>query len=137
MPKNYKTGYYKRTENLDNVLVSPKRMVKSQELDESRKKNLIEWITFYRRNMHRFVEHYLGIELYFYQKIWIYYMSTRDSFVAIASRASAKTWLVGVLAVAKAILYPNSEIVVVSSTKEQAGIIVEEKIKGLSETPLS
>ena len=74
MPKNFKTGYYKRTENLDNILVSPKRMVKSQELDESRKKNLIEWITFYRRNMHRFVEHYLGIELYFYQKIWIYYM---------------------------------------------------------------
>ena len=56
-------------------------------------------------------------------------MATRDSFVAIASRASAKTWLVAVLACGRAILYPLSEIVVVSSTKEQAGLIIEDKIK--------
>lgn len=115
-----------------NSLDAPKLMT-SRELSEERRKNLIDWITFYRRNMHRFVEHYFGIELYFYQKIWLYMMSTRDSFVAIASRASAKTWLVAVLALARAVLYPNSEIVVVSSTKEQAGILVEEKIKPLYE----
>jgi hypothetical protein len=39
--------------------------------------------------------------------------------------------LVAVFACAKAILYPNSEIVVVSSTKEQAGIIVSDKIANL------
>lgn len=133
MPANYPGAYRKRANNLDNKLNAPKETVRSQEISEDRRRRLIDWITFYRRNMHRFVEHYFGIELYFYQKIWLYYMSTRDSFVAIASRASAKTWLVGVLAVAKAVLYPNSEIVVVSSTKEQAGIIIEEKIKGLQE----
>lgn len=58
-------------------------------------------------------------------------MATRASFVAIAARASAKTWLVGVLAVAIAILYPNSQVVVVASTKDQAGVIVEDKIKSL------
>jgi len=42
-----------------------------------------------------------------------------------------KTWLVGVFACAKAVLYPNSEIVVVSSTKQQAGIIVSDKITSL------
>ena len=42
-----------------------------------------------------------------------------------------KTWLLAVLACARAVLYPNSEIVVVSSTKEQAGIIVSDKIENL------
>lgn len=133
MTQNYPGEFKKRASNLDNKLIAPKETTRAQEISEERKRKLIDWITFYRRNMHRFVEHYFGIELYFYQKIWLYYMSTRDSYVAIASRASAKTWLVGVLAVAKAVLYPNSEIVVVSSTKEQAGIIIEEKIKGLQE----
>jgi hypothetical protein len=133
MAQNFTGTYKQRASNPENQFNAPKQMIRSKELDEQRRIKLIDWITFYRRNMHRFVEHYFGIELYFYQKIWLYFMSTRDSYVAIASRASAKTWLVGVLAVAKAVLYPNSEIVVVSSTKEQAGIIIEEKIKGLQE----
>jgi len=115
----------------ENLFVVPKEVVVGKQIDEERRNRLIDWATFYRRNVHRFVEHYFGIKLYFYQRIWLYFMSTRDSFVAIASRASAKTWLVGVLACARAVLYPGSEIVVVAATKEQAGIIVEDKIKSL------
>ena len=33
--------------------------------------NIIDWTTFYRRNIHRFIEHYFGIKLYFYQKIYL------------------------------------------------------------------
>src|SRR5258706_3773657 len=131
---NYQDTYRKNASKKEDLFSVPKKMTNSQEMDEARKKNLIDWCTFYRRNIHRFVEHYFGIKLYFYQKVWIYLMSTRDSFVAIAARASSKTWLVGVLACARAVLYPRSEIVVVASTKEQAGIIVEEKIKGLMES---
>lgn len=119
--------------NKNDIFNHPKQMTTSKEIEGERRKNIIDWITFYRRNMHRFVEHYLGIKLYFYQRIWFYLMSTRDSYVTIASRAVGKTWLVAILALCRAILYPDSEVVVVASTKEQAGIIVEDKIKSLSE----
>ena len=33
---------------------------------------LMEWITFYRRNPSRFVEHYFGIVLHLYQHIILY-----------------------------------------------------------------
>lgn len=131
---NYQQDYIKNVRlNKNNEFARPKQMVTSREIDEERRKRLIDWISFYRRNVHRFVEHYFQIELHPYQKIWIYLMGTRDSFVTIASRAAAKSWLVGVFACAIAVLYPNSSVVVVSSTKEQAGVIVEEKIKSLQE----
>jgi hypothetical protein len=93
---------------------------------------LIDWCTFYRRNIHRFIEHYFGIKLFPYQIMWVYYLSTCDYFITIASRASAKSWLIAVYACAVAVLYPHSEIVVVSSTQKQAGIIIQ-KIEKLKE----
>ena len=42
-------------------------------------------------------------------------MSICDTFVTIASRASAKSWLIAVFALARAVLYPNSEIVIVAA----------------------
>jgi hypothetical protein len=116
----------------NNLFLAPKKMTRAEDIIGSRRDRLIDWITFYRRNMHRFVQHYLGIKLHPYQIIWIYMMSISDSFVAICSRAAAKTWLLGVFSVAKAILYPGSEIVVVALTKEQAGKIITEKIKPLA-----
>lgn len=57
-------------------------------------------------------------------------MSICDYFITIASRASAKSWLIAVYACAKAVLYPHSEIVLVSATQKTAGIIME-KIRNL------
>ena len=130
---NYKNQDLKNASKNYDISSQPKKITTSKEMDEKRRNNIIDWVTFYRRNMHHFCFHYFGIELHFYQKVWMYLMGTRDSFVAIAARASAKTWLLAVFACARAVLYPNSSIVVVSSTKEQAGVIVEEKIKSLYE----
>ena len=128
--QKFKTNYKKRGES-DGILEQPKEMTKEFEISEERRNRLIDWITFYRRNIHRFVQHYFGISLYPYQIIWIYMMSLSDSFVAICSRAIGKSWLIAVFACARAVLYPNSEIVIVSSTKEQAGKIVSDKIENL------
>ena len=106
-------------------------MVKGIDRTLERTENIIDWATYYRRNVHRFVQHYFGISLYPYQIFWLHTMSQADSYVSICSRAVGKTWLLAVLACARAVLYPNSEIVVVSSTKEQAGIIVSDKIENL------
>lgn len=131
--KNYQSNdtIKRARNNSSNSQDAPRLFSTAKEFTEEKRNRIIDWVTFYRRNVHRFAEHYLGIKLHFYQRIWLYLMSSRDSFVSIAARASAKTWLAGVLAVCVAILYPKSKVVVVASTKEQAGIIVEEKIKGL------
>jgi hypothetical protein len=123
---SYKNFRNEKGRNIDSDSMFKNPPVRlSNDLTEERKERLMEWITFYRRNVHRFVEHYFGIKLYPYQVMWIYLMGISDSFVAICSRGTAKSWLVGVLACARAVLYPNSEIVVVSSTKAQAGIIIQ------------
>ncbi|MFZ2992507.1 MAG: hypothetical protein WA061_02215 [Microgenomates group bacterium] len=125
------TSQQRNNERRQNPLLRPKFMVKSKEVTEEKRKRLIRWAIFYRRNTHRFVEHYLGIKLYPYQKLWIYMMGIKDSMVSVAARSSAKTWLIGVYAVARCILYPNSSVVIVSSTLAQAAIILSEKIRGL------
>lgn len=90
---------------------------------------IIDWITFYRRNIPVFVEHYLGIALHWYQIIWLYVLNSCISAVIIAGRASAKSYVIAIFSCAKCILYPNTKVVVASGTKKQAGLIVKEKIQ--------
>ena len=127
----YKESDYKKGARTKNQFWKPKIMVTEKEITGARKDRIIDWITFYRRNIHRFVKHYFGIDLYPYQIIWLYLMSTSDIFVAITARAVGKSWLLAVFALAKGVLYPNSEIVIVSSTQKQAGLIVSEKCQHL------
>lgn len=90
---------------------------------------LLEWITFYRRNPSRFVEHYFGITLHLYQHIILYLMELFPSFCIVAARSAAKSFLIAVFACKEAILRPGAKIVVASATKKQARLIVSEKIK--------
>lgn len=114
---------FKKYSGHSNKFKAPKSMIKEKDRSEQWQENLIDWITFYRRNIHRFIQHYFGVQLYWYQIIWIYFMSICESFVTIASRASAKSWLIALLAYARGCLYPNSEIVIVANSMKQAGII--------------
>jgi hypothetical protein len=82
--------------------------------------HFILWVTFWRRNLHRFATDYLGLSLKLYQVIMLYLMGINNTFVCIASRASAKSFIVAVYACCKAILYPQSSIVLCASTKRQA-----------------
>ena len=119
--KNYQ-GSFRRNARSSNPNIKPKQMtrkIRKKEWED----NIIDWNTYYRRNIHRFIQHYFQLKLHLYQVIWMYFMSICETFVAVASRASAKSWLIALLAIARAVLYPNSEIVVVARTKKQAGII--------------
>jgi len=114
---------FKKYSGHSNQFKAPKSMIKEKDRNELWQENLIDWITFYRRNIHRFIQHYFGVQLYWYQIIWIYFMSISESFVTIASRASAKSWLIALLAYARGSLYPNSEIVIVANSMKQAAVI--------------
>lgn len=111
----------------------PVKFLTEKEMTKQKKDRLKSWITFYRKNPSFFVEHYMGVPLYPYQRFWINLMARSTEFVAIASRASAKSWLIGVNAIARCILYPGTTVALASSTKGQAGLIISEKCKSLME----
>ena len=91
--------------------------------------NFLLWTTFFRRNLQRFAIDYLGIKLYLYQIIWLYLMGITQFFVVIASRASAKSFMIALYACCKCILYSGYKIVLSSSTKSQSKLLISEKIE--------
>jgi len=111
-------------------------MLTSNSMDIQKRDRIRSWVTFYRLNPSFFIEHYMGVKLYAYQRFFINLISRSTEFVAIASRASAKSWLIAVYSICRSILYPGTTIALLSSTKAQAGLIISEKCKILhSEHP--
>lgn len=100
-------------------------------ITEQRKLNLMKWVGFWRNNPHKFVESYLGVQLFLYQKILIYMMNKYDWFMYIAARGQGKSFIIAVYCVVRCILYPDTRIVIASGTKKQAGLIITEKITRL------
>lgn len=126
-------GYFKNQQqnnkNNINMAKRPMQITKKEELDKKFQNKIIDWVTFYRRNIHRFVEHYFGIDLHFYQKIMIYLMNLSPQVVILCARASAKSFITSLYACAICVLYPNSKVLVTAMTKKQAGLLITEKIE--------
>lgn len=80
---------------------------------------------YYRSNIHRFAEEYLGLSLRLFQKICLFMMEFNTNFMFIAARGIGKSFLIAIYAVCKAILYPGTLIVVSSKTRKQAIGILE------------
>lgn len=89
----------------------------------------IDWITFFRRNEELFIEYYFGLPLYEYQRYVLHELGTHQHSTLVMGRASAKTYMAGAHACAMCVLYPGLVVVVAASTKDQARIIVYEKIQ--------
>lgn len=97
--------------------------------NETNVDHFFQWMTFFRRNLHRLAMDYLGIKLYLYQIIMLYLMGINQFIVVIASRASAKSFIIALYACCRCILYPGSWIVLSSATKGQSKLLVSEKIQ--------
>lgn len=130
-PRPWQNDQYIKNSKTKSQFTQPKKMTTAKDLSEQKKERLKSWVTFYRHNLSFFVEHYMGITLFPYQRYWITLMGMCTIFLAIASRASAKSWLIGVYAMAKCILYPGTTVALNSSTKAQAGLIISEKCQEL------
>lgn len=89
------------------------------------------WTEYFRKNPHRFCMDWLGINLYWFQQVLLYMMNICTSFCFIASRGLGKSFLTAIFVCCRAILYPGSKIVVASGNKDQAGLIITEKIEDL------
>ena len=102
---------------------------KQKDLQKEFEENIIDWCTFYRRNIHRFIEHYFGINLHFYQKIILYLMNLCPLVVVVCARAVSKSFITALYACAICVLKPNSKVLVTALTKKQAGLLITEKIE--------
>ena len=91
--------------------------------------NTLLWSTFFRRNLHRLAIDYLGIKLHLYQQLILYMMGISQLVCIIACRAAAKSFIIALYACCKAIIKPNSKIVLGSATRGQSKLIISEKIK--------
>lgn len=90
---------------------------------------LLMLTTYYRKNLHRFAKDYLGLTLFWYQSILLFLMGRCHVIVAVAARASAKSWIIAVYSVCVCILYPGSMGVIVSGTKGQSILVISKKIE--------
>lgn len=85
------------------------------------------WASYYRANIHRFVEDYFHIQLKLFQIFLLFMMNTCSTFVFIACRGLGKSFLSAVFCCARCILYPGTKICIASGTRGQS-INVLEKI---------
>jgi len=116
--------------NSSDMFARPRAMAKSNITKREHLNEKVKmWTTFYRKNYHRFAEHYLDIKLFFFQKVMLYLMGISTSFMTLASRGISKSFTIGLFACCECICKPKSIVVIVASTKEQAGLIVKEKIE--------
>jgi len=129
-PRPYKN---QETKNLEsrNSFIKPRDMVLAKEIKGKRRERFIRWMTFFRRNPHKFIEDYFGIHLHPYQILMIWALQRSELAYFVAARGTAKTWIIAVWSLTLAVLYPGIKIVVCAKTLKQAGLIVSEKIDTL------
>lgn len=89
------------------------------------------WGCFYLANPHRFAMDYLGYNLHIFQQVLLYFMFKSDVFVFIASRGLGKSFLTAVFCTIICILKPGTKVLVCAKQKQQAELIITEKILGI------
>ena len=119
------SAYYKLI-----VKLRKREKERPKKMDEATKrKRTKQWCTFYRRNLNIYISERLRIKLRPFQHIQLYLMGISDFFWNICSRGSSKSFLTILACTAIALLYPYSEIVIVSSTIDQANKLVDNKLE--------
>lgn len=94
------------------------------------KNQFIKWNTFMKENYDMFATWYLGLDLFLYQKIVLHFMGKANQGMIVASRGISKSFIISIFACCKAILEPNSIIIIASPTRGQSNLILKEKIQG-------
>lgn len=91
-------------------------------------KNYEAWakqIWFWRTHLDRFIEEYFQIKLKPSQRVDARIFGLYRNIDLVKNRGAGKTWLIAICCIALGVLYPGSLIAVVSSTAEQAVLVVK------------
>lgn len=113
-----KTDIFKQrrvlNKNMDNMTKSEKLM-----------NGIGLWASWYRLFPHLFVRDYFGVNLKTFQKILIYFMMHYNYFMYLASRGQGKSFLTSIFCCTRAILFPQSKIILAAGNKSQSIEIIE------------
>ena len=91
-------------------------------------KNYEAWkkqIWYWRTHLDRFIEEYFKIKLKPSQRVDARILGNFQAIDLVKNRGAGKTWLIAICAIAIGVLYPGSNIAVISSTAEQAVLVVK------------
>lgn len=91
-------------------------------------KNFEAWakqIWYWRTHLDRFIEEYFKIKLKPSQRVDARILGNFQSIDLVKNRGAGKTWLIAICAIALGVLYPGSLIAVISSTAEQAVLVIK------------
>ena len=91
-------------------------------------KNYEAWakqIWYWRTHLDRFIEDYFKIKLKPQQRVDARIFGLTQSADFVKNRGAGKTWLIAICCIAMGVLYPGSLIAVISSTAEQATLVVK------------
>jgi len=94
---------------------------------------IAKWTSYYRLYPHIFVQEYLGIKLKLFQSIILYFMMHENYVVYIAARGQGKTFLTAIFCVVRALLFPETKIIIASGRKSQAREVID-KIDDMRKT---
>ena len=124
---------YKNNKN-KNDLFEQRRVLNKDVENATKSSKLMKgigiWASWYRFFPHLFVKDYLNVTLKPFQCILIYAMMTYNFTMYIASRGQGKTFLTAIFCCVRAILFPESKIILAAGNKSQS-IEVIEKIQDL------
>lgn len=93
-------------------------------------------LQYYRSHLDVFLQEYMGLQLADTQQYIARGISTATEAHVIQSRSYGKTWLMAAIAIALAILYPGTGIGVVSSTIEQANLLLNKVMEKFASIPV-
>ena len=91
-------------------------------------KNYVAWqkqIWYWRTHLDRFIEDYFKIKLKPSQRVDARILGNFQAIDLVKNRGAGKTWVIAICAIALGVLYPGSSIAVISSTAEQAVLVVK------------
>ena len=91
-------------------------------------KNYDAWVKqiwYWRTHLDRFIEDYFKIKLKPSQRVDARIIGNYRNIDLVKNRGAGKTWLIALCAIALGVLYPGSLIAVISSTAEQAVLIIK------------
>jgi hypothetical protein len=104
---------------------------------DEKEANVIEWTTFYRRNIDCFVEEYLEIPLHQFQRSILLGMADNEEYDNIASRGLGKSVITAIFAIAWCLSYPHCSVLITSLTLSQSNGVIDEKIDKKLSDPFS
>jgi hypothetical protein len=120
---------YSLSEILDEEQDRAHEFVQSKWLsNQDHMRRVVALNTMYRQNFDVFAVHYLGLRLHPYESIILHEMGNATRITGVCARATAKSFIVGIYCVTRAILYPGSRIALFSDQRGQARKIITQKI---------